>query len=675
LAHPAGHSQIVFVTGRRFSCVFTAILAVFLVSRLWILLNAAEVVSNFEELFRGAVTQEILSGLQFPLWDYQADSYHGGSLVAGLIAVPFFKAFGPTLLSFKLASLICFSLPSLFLFMLFLRRNFGAASGLWGGAFFAAAPPTALANSLYNMGFHSDSILFSLLILFFLYEYLFHGLRPKWLWAAAFISGFGIWYTYITAISALSGFLAAWVLQRRVFLRHIPGIIAFFLLGFSPWIAYNLTHTGGGIDFLSGAFLTGENPIRILLSAGKKFFDLWIRWFPVSLGFTNLAFLPSQLLNYGGFFLISVCVLSFMEFARTDRMLHNKLLPLLLYPLVFWILYSLAPGLSIPVSKSFSECRYFVPLIYYWLLLMAAAAPYSMLMRRLAAAFLMLCVIGNTALFAAHRHYGKAADYKGYSYYRLLEARGDLVSKIPRELPEFQKWFDRYAPSPRFYFSWGLLQSYPFGAEAWTAEKIQTVSKGISGPFRLVWLEALGFHLAERKIPVREIVALASALPEADRPYLVNGYALHYPVTEVTAWIEKELPQVPEALAAPFYFWAGMMVHDPADPVWPIPRNLLEKIPAAQRPWFYRGLGAAFSSNAIWDPAHFVDEWAKAFIHIPEAYRQDFNWGTGWGIRREVSEDRKRAEDWVRRFPEEAQAAAFDALRFFDEFYKIELHL
>jgi len=67
-----------------------------------------------EQLYRGTIAQELVTGLTLPFIDYRADNYSGGSLVIGALAAGFFLLFGPTVFALKLAPLMVFTLALAF---------------------------------------------------------------------------------------------------------------------------------------------------------------------------------------------------------------------------------------------------------------------------------------------------------------------------------------------------------------------------------------------------------------------------------------------------------------------------------------------------------------------------------------------------------------------------------
>src|SRR2546427_5367576 len=67
-----------------------------------------------EELYRGTIAQELVTGPKMPFTEYRADNYSGGSLVIGALAAGFFRLFGPTVFALKLAPLLVSTLTLVF---------------------------------------------------------------------------------------------------------------------------------------------------------------------------------------------------------------------------------------------------------------------------------------------------------------------------------------------------------------------------------------------------------------------------------------------------------------------------------------------------------------------------------------------------------------------------------
>src|SRR5713226_5888726 len=125
-----------------------------------------------EELYRGTIAQELVTGLTLPFTEYRADNYAGGSLVIGALAAGFFLLFGPTLFALKLAPLLLFTLSLVFWYWT-IERAAGERVAGYFALLFSFSPPLLTAYSVTAMGYHSESIVFSALTVFLLFSMLY----------------------------------------------------------------------------------------------------------------------------------------------------------------------------------------------------------------------------------------------------------------------------------------------------------------------------------------------------------------------------------------------------------------------------------------------------------------------------------------------------------------------
>src|SRR5881296_2134270 len=124
-----------------------------------------------EELYRGTIAQELVTGLKLPFTEYRADNYGLGSLVIGALAAGFFLLFGPTVFALKLAPLLLFTLALLFWYQTIQRATSKRVAGYFA-VLFCFSPPLFTDYSVTAMGFHSESIVFSALTVFLLFRML-----------------------------------------------------------------------------------------------------------------------------------------------------------------------------------------------------------------------------------------------------------------------------------------------------------------------------------------------------------------------------------------------------------------------------------------------------------------------------------------------------------------------
>src|SRR2546427_12473312 len=224
-------------------------LLLFVASRLLYLMLINPSYLNYmgEELYRGAIAQELVTELKIPFTEYRADNYSGGSLVIGALAAGFFLLFGPTVFALKLAPLLLFTLALLFWYQTIQRATSKRVAGYFA-VLFCFSPPLFTDYSVTAIGFHSESIVFSALTVLLLFRMLCDEEGSPAIPALlGLTAGFGLWFCYTYGLTLLS-LLGFWVWHDKGKLRR-PRVLWFalgFVVGFAPWILFNVqTHFAG----------------------------------------------------------------------------------------------------------------------------------------------------------------------------------------------------------------------------------------------------------------------------------------------------------------------------------------------------------------------------------------------------------------------------------------------
>src|SRR5438309_9348003 len=207
-------------------------LLLFVASRLLylVLIDPARlVVWGGEELYRGTVAQEFVTGLKMPFIEYRADNYSGGSLVIGALAAGFFLLFGPTVFALKLAPLLVFTL-ALAIWYQTIRRAAGERVARYYALLFCFSPPLFTAYSVAAPGGHGESLLFSALTVFFLFRILSDERgSPAFPALLGLTAGVGLWFDYIYGLTLLAT-LGCWLWHDKGRFWQ-PGVL-WFALGF-----------------------------------------------------------------------------------------------------------------------------------------------------------------------------------------------------------------------------------------------------------------------------------------------------------------------------------------------------------------------------------------------------------------------------------------------------------
>jgi len=271
--------------------------------RLWILIHGI-FMSHEDELYNGTITREIIKGLKMPLFDYQSEPYAGGTLITGIMAVPFFILFGSSYFSLKLVA-FTLSLGSLIICFILLNRHFSLRVACVASLLFIFSPPLFAEASLITMGNHCESIFFSLLTILIFFEIFFHKEEDPFdnkkrlyflILLFGIVSGFSLYFAYIYISTLLTCFFFWFILDKRFFIKRYFLIFCLsFIAGFLPWIYYNFTHSFLGIEVI-----TTERYLATTIS--NSFFPKLIRYIssdiPNILNLRKMPITGSFIANY-----------------------------------------------------------------------------------------------------------------------------------------------------------------------------------------------------------------------------------------------------------------------------------------------------------------------------------------------------------------------------------------
>jgi hypothetical protein len=337
----------------------------YLLVRLTILFVAIDKVHLDEELYRGNIAKELIEGPVFPFFDYQRSEYEGGSLVNGVLAVPFFLLFGETLLSLKLVGL-AIGVGLFILCYLFLDTFFGRRVAVWTSLLYILSPPFFTKLSISSFGGQDQISFFTMLAIFIFYQIFFIRARKTLFAFLGGVCGFGLFFSYSFLPTLLTIVFFWFIFDKKFFLKKDFLIFATaFVAGFSPWIFYNLTHNFQGFivcDRPVSYWFLRNNPLVFLVKiknvvtadlAGAFAFK------DITLNFKPKALLNHPIFSYSyyGAFVLSFCALSFFNrrsLVKVARGLHpgrsSRMLPedishdtfLLLFPVIFVIVIALA---------------------------------------------------------------------------------------------------------------------------------------------------------------------------------------------------------------------------------------------------------------------------------------------------------------------------------------------
>ncbi len=618
--------------------LFLMLLGAFFITRLLVLLTGVESASDLEELCRGTLAYELVSGLKFPFWNYQADTYSGGSLVIGLLAAPFFKIMGPSLLALKMAPLF-FSFLTLLAAWFWIRREGGAGAGPPCMAFLVFCPPVFLQVSLLAMGFHSESLLFSALTLLFFYRWRETG-RAVHLGLCGFAGGLGFWFCYTSAL-ALAACAVCFILTKRENkIRDAGFFYGGFLQGAVLFFIYNAMHGWAGAKFLARSFMPDETQGSAFLeTVARKTAGLVFYGAPLSLG-----------LGFAAGVLYCLLALGLLAAQAAGKKNQKPLAPVFLTLALFLGFYGASGFVFQP--GSYIDYRYFVIFHFPALVVLGVCASRNRAAAFLGAVLLLMGFWGQAQLWFKEP-FASAARYRGYSYYQMGWVWGPLLSSEEGRRKVFSKLAE-YPEKDRFFLIWGL--SY--------AAKPAELDTEIFRPFLP---EAYGLAAARDLKAPRGLPENLKILPQAEEKFQRGlssavyfngpGYLPEY----LQSFTPGQESYFNESLGGYFYVSGGFGMEEL--------KSIMETERARD---FVRGAGREAGSAWVYDRLDILSALSKLQLDVPELLEPALFEGLGWSLRRELAEDRTRALDWAGRLPGKYRAYAVKGIEECEAWYGIK---
>lgn len=498
-----------------------------------------------EELYRGTIARELIHGLRMPFFNYRADDYSGGSLVMGIIIVPFFILFGENLFALKLAALTLFLL-SLILLYLFCEKFFNRRVAAITGLLFILSPKSFSIYSFVAMGFHSESILFSIILVFLFFQ-IFYSQRTNFIYffLLGLAAGFGLWFTYIFAITLISCFLFWFSFDRKFIIKKTFCIFLFgFLIGFSPWLWFNFTHNFKGLDiikvFLDFKAALGGNgiyPANRFKDAIRELID------KTGAGWDRIVLLN---ILYFLIFFIAFCFLLWKERGSISKFIFNifsgrnhKVFNLKETKYSFFLVYPLVFGLIFFFTNIAGYGRYLIPLFPFIFLIIGffLGRIWDNKIKKVRISVIIITIlisigiINQASFFLNHDRFGKGFKVRGYSYFALAHTLcgNDKYYFLDRPMPKY--WgslIARFDAEEKKDFYQGLWlemieAGFTVGQEN-LAKCIETISQQIDKNYQNYFYYKLGERIADTFPDKEEGARVINAINNEHKQVIRQGF-------------------------------------------------------------------------------------------------------------------------------------------------------
>ena len=579
--------------------ILTGLVVLFLIIRLSILITSIDKIYFDDELYRGNIAKELIVGPALSFFDYQRSEYEGGSLVIGVLAVPFFLLFGETVLSLKLVALL-FSLAAFITWYLFLDKFFHRWAAIVASLLWIFSPSIYTKWGLCSYGAYYELNFFIILAIYIFYQ-IFFIQDKRWLFALlGVISGFALFFSYMFS-TALAVILLFWFIFDKKFIltKNFFLFAVFFLLGFSPWIWFNVTHHFEGL-------IVADKPMLYWFTHDSfsgslsRLWDVTTTKLINSFGFQDIGLIGRQLyyLIFAGSFLgilfinrkpllkIAGGIMSFRRFAVAPKEVLGHTL-LIVFPVVYFIILGIS-GFEFQgkfddlLLRYFYQHRFFIPVYPF---IFALTAIFCHRMHRTRKPFFVSClglcsILILLFLGAVHNfnmvsigNFGNKSFmrtiYKGYNYYDL----GKIVCR-------------RFSDPQR------------------SAELIKGIK---SGDDRRLCYAGMGWGFSKDKFDANYSFYIRNVLPKIDKQYWPDACERLGLITGHNNGIIKALNDNLDAGYLPYFYRgvgvkeAGSLVHNPGGHIM-----LKDRIEAQYLSYFYEGVGRELYEMLMDDTESFV---------------------------------------------------------------------
>lgn len=576
--------------------ILVSVIIVFLLFKLSQLLTDIEPFMAYEEITNGCLAHDVAKGnLLMGIFDYQARVYSGGTLISGILTIPFFLLFGHSIISLKLVPLL-FGILILALWFNYLRDAFGLRTALFFALFFTFPSNLLCRVQLIAWGNHFESMFFTILTFLTVKKIVeteneAETKNWEWFFILGFISGLGIYFDYIHFITLLALAVIVLIVKRNLFkvkniLIYIPG----FILGFSPWIGYriykSITEPESPL-FFSYQFSKRIDSNFTLSNVLKRIYKITFSDIPASLQYRNIN---SSITSVSGYLILIISFvfasIFLMKLLRSRNFTVSNLFPVI-FPLVFLFMFYFSGfyNYMLPEMEWYfvSKYRYFPPLLpFFYFFISWGTGKYLMDSKKIQAKFLSVIILSSIIFcgFFEGSSYIKPSKYllgriyKGYSYWELIPA----YLSVPRNettLNNIVRYLDDGDAAA--YFSY--IGEKLYGTFENDKDFIQKTASSRTEPLKYSLYTGIGEALYQKIEEYPEkIKDQIERLPEKYKEACYDGYFFAFSMT---------IPYQPSD--------DGKQVN------WDVKRvlQIIEDINPLYRNAAYRGLGRAIMSREI----------------------------------------------------------------------------
>ena len=532
---------------------FTRVLI--LASILYLLVRLIILLTSNSEVFFGCsrfiAAKLILNKAKIGIADLVCTPYEGGSLVHAFLGAFLMSLFGERYEVFSMLSL-CYSIGFGVLLYYFMKIFFDKKAAVLSLILLALPPTFFTMCTLMVAGNITESCLLTLLIMFLLFKIIHsdrHGIFFYFIFG--FVCGFSVWFHYVNLIVVVLSwaFLIRYKRKATFTKQFLIVYTVSFIIGFLPWINYNMQHHFLGLNRFKDSFWDGD--ITVLNAIKNNLQTLSPALFPAVYRFRDVGFINRKVLAYIYYTISVFSFIYLLIFERKDRKIKFILWYIGFYLCIFLIT---CYGSNVVWAYNDSDDQHLLPVIAFSIITI------SLMLRRLssslnyfpkiAALILFLCVftagyLGNVSLITFKKISNEiiSSPLGVYIFGEECDGYADLAKRYYNGLDEQLK-----AP-----FTLGLGSDKGHGDSGYDNKKYP--QKEMAREYFYYFKDKKGAFT----IPITDII------PEKYMPlyFLGMGFGIYEETNHQTADSVREINTLPIEWTYKRYIYAGLAIHSP----------------------------------------------------------------------------------------------------------------
>ena len=262
------------------------------------------------------------NGLKLPVWGYMDSPHSGGSLLAGISAIPFYCIFGNRYLALKITAL-SYSVVTVILWYILISHEIKNRKKYFFLVFlilFSFGVPHYFQKTVILIGNTVELMFFNALVIFYFWRIKNNiFLDKKRLFLLGAICGFSFWVQFLSLYLFITIILFLLLTkQLKSVMRYLPYLLTGFIFGTLPLWIYNVQY--------NWATFTADHQSLGFSFSLEKFRKIILIDIPASFHFLDIGKVKAQYFGYAlfGLFLAAILIHMIEYLKKRNEKIEKK---------------------------------------------------------------------------------------------------------------------------------------------------------------------------------------------------------------------------------------------------------------------------------------------------------------------------------------------------------------